>query len=295
MALVTVIMPCYNQGFFLSEAIKSLIQQKFQDWECIIVNDGSTDRTGQEALNWCKKDQRIRYLVKENGGLSSSRNAGMRAATGHFIQFLDADDIIHPNKFHSAIEAFKRNESVELVISDFWESQDSVHHTYHPWCTLHDKEFSYKSILLDWEATYTIPIHCAVFRKSLLQDFRFNEDLAGKEDWLMWLYIFKRNTPYVFINERQAVYRHHYSGMTKNPISNFNNVCKAYNYVLLNEDLGELLQPFSIKINSFWRNQMVQTMKSRKYRWGTGLVEGFNTLKKITGFSQLRKQKKWNL
>lgn len=99
MPKVSVIVPCFNQAGYLPEALGSVLGQTFADWECIIVNDGSPDDTARVAAEWVKRDARFRYIEKANGGLSSARNAGIEAARGQFVQFLDADDALHPRKF----------------------------------------------------------------------------------------------------------------------------------------------------------------------------------------------------
>ncbi|WP_374360648.1 glycosyltransferase family 2 protein, partial [Cloacibacterium sp.] len=76
MPLISVVVPCYNQAQYLDECLQSVLNQTYQDWECIIVNDGSPDHTEEIAKNWVEKDTRFIYLSKENGGLSSARNAG---------------------------------------------------------------------------------------------------------------------------------------------------------------------------------------------------------------------------
>ena len=80
--LVSVIIPCYQQGRFLPEAVASLQRQTHANWEAIIVDDGSTDDTDMIARRLCANDPRLRFLSKPNGGLSSARNAGLRIATG---------------------------------------------------------------------------------------------------------------------------------------------------------------------------------------------------------------------
>lgn len=74
LSLISVIVPCYNQAQYLDECLQSVLDQTYQNWECIIVNDGSPDNTEEIALRWTKKDSRFRYLKKENEGLSSARN-----------------------------------------------------------------------------------------------------------------------------------------------------------------------------------------------------------------------------
>lgn len=90
--MISIIIPCYNQAQFLPEALESVLSQTYQRWECIIVNDGSTDNTDEVAKEWLKRDERFIYIKKVNGGLSSARNEGLKAATGQYIVFLDSDD-----------------------------------------------------------------------------------------------------------------------------------------------------------------------------------------------------------
>lgn len=92
--LVSVIIPCYKQAQYLDEALQSVFNQTYANWECIIVNDGSPDNTAEVANWWLEKDRRFRYLIQENAGLSSARNSGIDYATGEFILPLDADDKI---------------------------------------------------------------------------------------------------------------------------------------------------------------------------------------------------------
>lgn len=97
--LISVIVPCYNQAQYLDECLQSVLDQTYTDWECIIVNDGSPDHTEEVAKKWLEKDPRFRYIDKENGGLSSARNAGLKEAKGEWIQFLDSDDKINTISF----------------------------------------------------------------------------------------------------------------------------------------------------------------------------------------------------
>ena len=101
--IVSIIIPCYNKGRFLEDALNSVLSQIYTQWECIIIDDGSTDNTEQIALNYTRLDSRFRYIKKQNQGVSATRNLGLAQATGNFIQFLDPDDIIYPNKISTQI------------------------------------------------------------------------------------------------------------------------------------------------------------------------------------------------
>ena len=95
---ISIIVPCYNQAQYLDECLQSVLEQTYENWECIIVNDGSPDDTEVVAKKWLEKDNRFQYLYKKNGGLSSARNAGIKQAKGVYIQLLDSDDLLQKDK-----------------------------------------------------------------------------------------------------------------------------------------------------------------------------------------------------
>lgn len=113
--LVSIIVPCYNQAQYLDEALYSVLNQTYLNWECIIVNDGGGDNTEDIANKWIKKDNRFIYLYKENGGLSSARNAGIFNANGEYILPLDADDKIGKNYVELALQSFEKDSSLKVV------------------------------------------------------------------------------------------------------------------------------------------------------------------------------------
>lgn len=112
---VSIIVPCYNQAQYLDECLQSVLEQTLQDWECIIVNDGSQDDTDNTVKKWVTKDSRFNYVCKPNGGLSSARNYGISLAKGTFILPLDADDKIANQYIEFAIQEFKKDVSLKVV------------------------------------------------------------------------------------------------------------------------------------------------------------------------------------
>src|SRR4029077_18109690 len=99
MPLVSVVIPAYNAAEWVAETIESVLHQTYNDLEVIVVNDGSTDRTVDIAEEILRKGRfPYRIVDQENSGPSSSRNRGCRTARGTWIQFLDADDLLHPRK-----------------------------------------------------------------------------------------------------------------------------------------------------------------------------------------------------
>ncbi len=112
MALISVIIPAYNAEEFLEECLESLLRQDFQDWEGIVVDDGSTDNTFRIATRYSDTDPRIKVFRKENGGVSAARNFGMEKASGEWITFLDSDDCLYTYSLSAFISA---SEGVEMV------------------------------------------------------------------------------------------------------------------------------------------------------------------------------------
>ncbi|MDD3252705.1 MAG: glycosyltransferase family 2 protein [Lachnospiraceae bacterium] len=96
-AKISIIIPIYNVEQYLSQCLESVITQTLYDIEIICVNDGTKDKSDEIVKEYLKHDNRIRYIEKENGGLSSARNAGIRLATGDYVLFLDSDDYITRN------------------------------------------------------------------------------------------------------------------------------------------------------------------------------------------------------
>lgn len=109
MAKVSVIVPVYNVRDYLSGAVESLLRQTERDLEIILVDDGSTDGSGALCDRFAKRDKRIKVLHKENGGLSSARNAGVGIAAGEYILFLDGDDCLLPSAVSRALEVAENN------------------------------------------------------------------------------------------------------------------------------------------------------------------------------------------
>lgn len=120
--LVSVLIATYNGENLIVEAIESIKRQTYRPIELIVIDDGSTDLTGDIVRNWAKENKSndfdVIYKYKKNGGLLSTRNAGLLASSGEFIQFLDQDDILHPLKLTLCVSAMIDNGS-DVAISSF--------------------------------------------------------------------------------------------------------------------------------------------------------------------------------
>ncbi len=112
---VSVVIPAYNHERYVGEAIQSVLDQTFQDFELIIINDGSTDNTEAKILKF--KDQRIRYYSQENRGLSATLNIGISLARGDYFNFLPSDDAFFPEKLEVQLKVFKEHPNLGIVFS----------------------------------------------------------------------------------------------------------------------------------------------------------------------------------
>ena len=123
--LISVVIPAYNAELFLDETLESVLSQTYENWECIIVNDGSTDNTEEIAKKWCEKDARFRYFYKKNSGASDTRNLGIKDAKGEYIAFLDADDILTPDSLEVRINVLIE-QNVDLVATKLQHFTDKL-------------------------------------------------------------------------------------------------------------------------------------------------------------------------
>ena len=121
--LVSVITPAYNAEKYIGEAIESVQAQTHKDWELIIVDDGSTDKTADTVRRYAAKDARITLIQQENKKMASARNAGIRAAKGKYIAFLDADNIFFPEKLGLQVGHLESDMSCDV-------SYGNIHHFF---------------------------------------------------------------------------------------------------------------------------------------------------------------------
>lgn len=212
---VSVIVPCYNQAQYLDEALQSVLNQTYNNWECIVVNDGSIDNTEEVSKKWVSKDSRFKYFYKENGGLSSARNYGLDNAIGDWIQFLDSDDILDKRKLELSLIEINSNKKEDnlIVISNYsLFTLSPLKPIFMP--KFNDSLFNFETVLYKWDEYLAIPIHCGFFEASLFEKFRFPENIKAKEDWIMWVSLFHNGAKVIHINKSLALYRKHSESMT---------------------------------------------------------------------------------
>ncbi len=209
----SVIVPVYNHDKYLGEALDTLLAQTFTNWEAIIVNDGSTDNTKEVIAKYLSLDKRFKAIHKENGGVSSALNAGIRNAKGEWICWLSSDDLFEKSKLEIHFNAIVQNSKIKFFHSHWYLYLEESKQKIAPglWLAIPPTEFQVTRFF--W-ANYihgnAIAIHHSVFDEVGL----FNEGLRQGQDFDMWLRISSKFVSF-FINERTCVTRIH-KGQTTN-------------------------------------------------------------------------------
>ncbi|MEW6571398.1 MAG: glycosyltransferase, partial [Nitrospirota bacterium] len=207
--LISVIVPTYNHARYLPAALDSLIAQTYPNWEALVVNDGSTDDTPKVIEQYAAKDKRIRSFHKENGGVGSALNEGLRNAGGEWICWLSSDDQFLPNKLETHVYAFKAHPSFKVFHTDyFWlneKTQEILSSGIDPDRLFPPMELqTLKFFQINYFNGISICIHRSVFESVGY----FKENLRNGQDFDMWLRIsalFKSK----FLPQKTCIIRFH--------------------------------------------------------------------------------------
>jgi glycosyltransferase involved in cell wall biosynthesis len=196
--LLSIIIPCYNSRDTLEETLQSVLYQKYDNWEAILVNDGSPDNLENIALKWIEKDARFKYFKKKNGGLGSARNYGINKAKGKYILPLDSDNRIRPEFAKNAISLLEDHHSVGVVYGNAMYIGDRND----LWLV---KEFNFEEILIK---NYIDA--CAIYHKTLWTEiggYDTKMPYQGNEDWDFWLALGVKKVVFKHLNEITFDYR----------------------------------------------------------------------------------------
>ena len=180
--IISIIVPCYNQGKFLSEALDSVLAQTLQEWECIVVDDGSTDNSADVAKAYCAKDNRIRYVYQENAGPSAARNKGVSKTSAPLLFFLDGDNVILSELLGLGVEHMEKHTDCILSYTK-GEYFGSRHGEFILNYT------SYRDLLV----ANSIDCLCIVRRTDVERVGGFDEGLVGYEDWEFFIRLLYHN------------------------------------------------------------------------------------------------------
>ena len=217
--VVSIIMPAFNAGLYIEESITSVINQTYQNWELIIINDGSSDNTADIAAWLASKDSRIYLINQQNKKLSGARNTGVRAAKGEWIAFLDADDLWVPEKLEKQLLYADKNPDCGLIFSDGFKFYDDLLENRVPYETISGSFTAAEMYKLQYHGNY-IPVLSVIVKKKHFDAIGFlDEDpnlYGGCEDWDYWLQFAIHGVSFYGIDEKLFYYRRHLTNMSNN-------------------------------------------------------------------------------
>ena len=210
--LVSVVMCVFNGGPWTRDAIESIIQQSYSNWEFIIINDGSSDET-ERILSTYISDPKFRITSNsEQKGLTKNLNIGIQLANGEFIARMDADDICLPERFAKQVDYLLNHPDVS-VISAFVNLVDKDGKVKGDWKD--DRQANkWPKIkkMLPWKNCIAHPI--VMMRKSIFEKYQYNETQRSSQDWDLWLQLAADNVVIEKIHEPLLNYRVHDQSIT---------------------------------------------------------------------------------
>lgn len=183
--MISIIVPVYNVRLYLSQCIESIINQTISDWELILVDDGSTDGSGNLCDSFANKDSRIFVIHQHNRGVSSARNTGLERAKGEYVMFVDADDWIQRELCENLLNRMKNTSQCDLVISGVKETgrKSSKENKIYKEETISLKNLSSRFDKLYENCILNFPI-AKLYRRKLVENQKFNSSVKLGEDLL---------------------------------------------------------------------------------------------------------------
>lgn len=249
--LVSIIIPCYNYGSFISQTLDCLLTQSYQNWEAIIVDDGSTDETQQLISEYVKRDQRVVYIHQLNQGPSVARNTGLKNARGVYIHFLDADDLLSRDKLTAQVNYMEHNTDCDISYTDaYYFEPEKPNELFKNWLLtekikrwipqIHARG---QQVLPYLVRSNIMPTDAALIRRDFLlkHNLYFDESYHSVEDWEFWLRCAYNNASFEYFDSEAAhvLIRVHPYSMTQNSV-------KMYAYAIkLRHDIKTYLNQLS--------------------------------------------------
>lgn len=208
---ISIIMPVYNKEKYLQTILNQLMNQSFNNYECLLIDDGSTDNSGLICDEFSNHDNRFKAFHKANGGVSNARNIGLDNVIGKYITFVDADDEIHDDfllNLYNCIEST----GAEIVVGSyikFWDYKKDKQIVKYP---NSNKVFKFENVLDTFvgiqKNTGIFGCCCSkIFKKSLINDIRFDSQLRLAEDFDFYLKIYDKIDLIYFDDKSYYYYR----------------------------------------------------------------------------------------
>lgn len=185
----SVIVPTYNRATLIGDTLQSLLSQTFTSFEVIVVDDGSTDNTKEVMERWTKRDERIRYFVKQNGERGAARNYGIERAKGQYISFIDSDDVAYNDHLQHAYDSLKQREWPECYAQAYEIKEKATGKVL-----VNARQIDTDTVNQELLGGNLLSCIGVFVKKEVFEKLKFEEDrnFAGTEDWMLWLQLAAR-------------------------------------------------------------------------------------------------------
>lgn len=301
MKLISIIVPLYNNQKYLSSCLDSIVNQCSKDIEIIIVNDGSTDNSGNIADKYAQKYSFIKVIHQSNRGVSATRNVAIKESVGKYLVFIDSDDVIYNYFFKKILELIKSDPDIVEINTDLIDKKGKL---------LHKKIFSLDTknvtlnnselakLRLSKQAKYYL--WSRIIKRELVSGLRFNEEISFCEDALYLTECYFRAKKIITVDESLYGYRQHDTNVTSvNSISNIDqltNLLSIINVKIDNSKNKYYRAVFlSLLINMIHLRKSMYTLKSKKIVCDDVTIEQIRRVKQHYkwSFFKLRNEVTW--
>ena len=212
-ALISIIVPIYNVEKYLRQCLDSIMNQTYQKFECLLINDGSSDNSAEICREYVSKDSRFKYFEKENGGVSSARNLGIECSRGAYITFIDSDDWVESDYLEVLYKALLE-EQADIAISTYKQfNMDDNCYYLHSYQRGYDRKVFTNAELVDslpllyrYDSTYNF-VSCKLVSREILKYIRFNLSTSYGEDMEFWYKLYLTSRKIVYENKDTYIYR----------------------------------------------------------------------------------------
>ena len=206
--MISVIIPLYNASRFVEETLASIQSQTYTDWECIVVDDGSTDNSADLVKHIAQSDNRIHYIFQSNAGPSAARNHGLRLAQGEYIQFLDADDWFPSERFEKMLAAYAGvEENIILYSSLLTAAENDIHLTACYTKKTQVGDIDFRRMYGGFGREFAFIPGAVLFPRTALTRATWNESLRASEDWDYYLQLCQQGCIFRNVPINLFVYR----------------------------------------------------------------------------------------
>lgn len=297
--LISIIIPTYNRAHLIGETLDSIIDQTYTNWECIVVDDGSTDNTAAVVAKYIEKDKRFQFYKRPENkkkGPNSCRNYGFEKSKGEYINWFDSDDIMLPFFLEKQIDSIGKNADISVCKLTYFDFDNGI--------GIKENKIITKNLIEDYLIGklkfYTFT---PVWRKKFLeqQDELFDESITNLDDWDFNLRMLYQEPSITYLNESLILYRVHEASLSheisklnfKEVNSEFRAIKKHLQLIEINKKANPVILKIYLKerCRLILRLALVNNNKHKYYYFKQLLIVNFQLfrflemMKTIIGFT----------